>query len=745
MIEEVRLGGMPCFGEGERLLGLSTINYIFGPNGSGKTTISQCLADSESAGNPAITWDRQELTIRVYNRNYVRTAFTSAEGEEPGVFLLGDDSRETFVLITEFESKREAALKRINKIQGTLATKQAAAAEERTALADAVWERRGVVPPGLKKHMSGLSASKEQCLTKTLAAARTHPSRGEETFSDLEAKADSAFNAKAEKAPLVPEPPTFEWDESALKAALAAPIVGSADVPLAALVKRLDLSDWVREGLEHLHEVGRTEPVCPFCQQQTPKNLAENLERIFDRAYQERRDEIASFEDKVAKAVAALAAYKTANSEVLKLKEGLDDVDQVFRELETAMASVAQSIKQKMSKPSDAVDSVSVRDPHDQLSALVADANSSIRATNDVISDQARQRTLIIQSAWKEFARGHLSALLDVYLKAEARAEKSIDGITLSLAAQEGRLSEIESQLRQLRRQATSSAQAIDDINESLKLSQFFSFRLAAASTKSDGYRIIRDDGSLADVDTLSEGERTFITFLYFYHSLSQVRQDGEAEKVSAIIDDPISSLDGDIMFVVSSLTRRLVDEVRKSTHNRVRQVILLTHNTRFHHEVSYQHQGELSPSVRFYRIRKFAPSPNKIEDCGQKNPIRTAYQELWDEAAAAELHPQEHMPWLPNVLRRILESYFTTLGNKGNLYDIGNDLPSNERAVHDALIAWSHSGSHTIMDTESYAQPSEPSTRWLQAFERIFQKNSSGAHLGHFEMMMGEARKHVV
>ena len=277
-----------------------------------------------------------------------------------------------------------------------------------------------------------------------------------------------------------------------------------------------------------------------------------------------------------------------------------------------------------------------------------------------------------------------------------------------------------------------------------LEMSQFHSFKLAKAHHTKDGYRIVRDDGQTADIATLSEGERTFITFLYFYHSLSEVRRDGETEKICAIIDDPVSSLDGDIMFVVSALTRDLIWSVRQKKHDRVSQVLLLTHSTRFHEEVSYGHKGEESPEVKFYRIRKFSPEPNQMQDCGRKNPIRSAYQELWDEVATAQLHPGSRMPWLPNILRRILESYFSTLGGQGNLYQIGEGLEPPEKTLHDALIAWSHGGSHTIVDAEVYAQSSTSNTRWLEAFKRVFQRASNGAHWGHFEMMMGEAKKCV-
>lgn len=376
------------------------------------------------------------------------------------------------------------------------------------------------------------------------------------------------------------------------------------------------------------------------------------------------------------------------------------------------------------------------------LEELVARVNDEIRARNEIVSDRRKQRKIIIDAAWQEFVRGHVNDPVDTFLKNSEILQKSIEGLHAAIKSQEDRRAEVANKLQILTRQTTSSARAIQDINQLLELSQFYSFKLDAAVGKLDGYRIIRSGGDLADIETLSEGERTFITFLYFYHSLSAVKGDGEADNITAIIDDPISSLDGDNMFVISALMRRMIQEVREGAHQRVTQVIMLTHNSRFHNEVCYQHKGELSPAVKFYRIRKFSPNPNLIEDCGQRNPIRTAYQELWDEVAIAESQSSINMPWLPNVLRRILESYFTTLGGVGNLYSLGAELSPNERALHEALIAWSHSGSHTIMDAEGYSQPISTNGQWLNAFSRVFEKCSGGVHLGHYEMMMAEARK---
>nr|WP_309144711.1 AAA family ATPase [Bacillus sp. EB600] len=81
----------------------------------------------------------------------------------------------------------------------------------------------------------------------------------------------------------------------------------------------------------------------------------------------------------------------------------------------------------------------------------------------------------------------------------------------------------------------------------------------------------------------MSEGEKTFITFLYFYHLIkgSNSTKQITVDKV-IVIDDPISSLDSDILFIVSCLIRKLIDEIREDKHTNNKQLIILTHNVFF-------------------------------------------------------------------------------------------------------------------------------------------------------------------
>lgn len=745
MIKSVSLSQLPSFGDKEVLDNLATINYVFGPNGSGKTSISRSLAPSLNGIDKDyshVQWTSGAQTVKVYNRDYVNKTFTKAE--ERGVFLLGEDSKETFNQIKELQDALQKAEEKIGNSRNTIETAKNELEAKRKDLRDKVWERRSDIPEVLRREMTGLNGGRDRCLELTLDKAAEFPNRGEETFESLVSKARVVFSNEIDEQPSILPVPVLEWDEGNLREALRTPIVGSADVPLSDMIERLGISDWVREGVEHFHDPRNSATLCPFCQQTAPQNLGEQLGRLFDDTYQEKRGEIEQFQRELDAFVQSLSSYKKQNLDVLQYGGGSVEINQAFEAVEVDLKSITTSLEQKMMKPSDAIEVGSVAQSHAVLVSIVDRANEEIKKNNTIIRNRKDQRSIIIDNAWREFVRGHVNDLITTFLKEKEIADTMVNGLQKSIEQQEGFRKSYESELRQLRAQTTSSEATIETINEMLEMSQFHNFKLAKARHTKDGYRIVRDDAQTADIATLSEGERTFVTFLYFYHSLSEVKQEGETEKICAIIDDPISSLDGDIMFVVSALTRDLIRSVRQKKHDRVSQVLLLTHNTRFHEEVSYSHKGEESSEVKFYRIRKFSPEPNQMKDCGRKNPIRSAYQELWDEVATAQLYPDAPMPWLPNILRRILESYFSTLGGQGNLYEIGEGLEPPEKALHDALIAWSHRGSHTIVGAEVYAQSSVSNKRWLEAFERVFQKTSNGAHWGHFEMMMREAEKYV-
>lgn len=124
---------------------------------------------------------------------------------------------------------------------------------------------------------------------------------------------------------------------------------------------------------------------------------------------------------------------------------------------------------------------------------------------------------------------------------------------------------------------------------------------------KGNFYRLCRKDGTDAQ-ETLSEGERSFITFLYFFHLLKgSMTEAGLNTDRVVVFDDPVSSLDSDVLFIVSSLIKQAIEEARAKTGS-IKQVFVLTHNVYFFKEVVFDNNRSGSAPGKhetFWTVRK--------------------------------------------------------------------------------------------------------------------------------------------
>ena len=121
----------------------------------------------------------------------------------------------------------------------------------------------------------------------------------------------------------------------------------------------------------------------------------------------------------------------------------------------------------------------------------------------------------------------------------------------------------LRGEISQLSSQIVNVDATMNSINQKLTDSGFQGFHIQKKKDEPNKYDIIRDDGLPAH--GLSEGERNFIAFLYFYHKvLGRETADSTFKDRIVVIDDPVSSMDSSSLFIVSSIVRELLSD-RKS------------------------------------------------------------------------------------------------------------------------------------------------------------------------------------
>lgn len=77
-----------------------------------------------------------------------------------------------------------------------------------------------------------------------------------------------------------------------------------------------------------------------------------------------------------------------------------------------------------------------------------------------------------------------------------------------------------------------------------------------------------------------------------------------------------------------------------------------------------------------------------------QTNPIRTGYELPWEEVRS----PSQSPLTIHNILRRILEHYFTILGSTDR-NDIIGRFHGSDQMVCGSLFSWINDGSHNFAD----------------------------------------------
>jgi wobble nucleotide-excising tRNase len=117
MIESIEIKNVASYdSKGVSIENLRKVNFIYGANGSGKTTISNFLNDQEDARFPEckIKWlSGDKLDTLIYNKEFRERNF--GKGVVDGVFTLGEATKEQIEEIINKTDVLDKKVKKINK------------------------------------------------------------------------------------------------------------------------------------------------------------------------------------------------------------------------------------------------------------------------------------------------------------------------------------------------------------------------------------------------------------------------------------------------------------------------------------------------------------------------------------------------------------------------------------------------------------------------------------------------------
>lgn len=739
MIETIHVSGVATYAlEAQPLRNLKQVNYFYGSNGSGKTTISRVIADPAHPDHSRcrVVWKGlQPLQTLVYNRDFVEENFG---GEDiKGVFTVGKRSVEALHEIARLKADvieiRRKIADRSATLRGTDSEVQggklAELAELRKKLQSKCWQQKINHEGQLGGALEGYRNDKSKFLKKVLdtRSATPPPEYVPATLDSMRERAKTVYGPVKAPENLIPMPKGDKLLALESSPVLAKVVVGKKDVDVAALIEKLGNSDWVKQGQPYLAE---STGACPFCQQPLPPNFEDSLSRYFDEAFLTDTAAIAALEaDYQREARSWLAAI----SAPLEAKHPRLDAERFRTARDAASARIDSNLlllAAKRREPSRPIALESLAEAVKLVLAPLSAANEAISAHNQTVSNFAVEKSRLTFQVWRHIVDVDLRAELDEHFRHEAGLQRAIASLNEQIATLENNAKAIETQIQLLEKEATSVQPTVDEINKLLASYGFNSFSIERDGSH-DRYRLRRADGSSAR-KTLSEGERTFITFLYFYFLAQGSANDtGTQTDRVVVLDDPVSSLDSDVLFIVSSLIHRLVEAIRRG-QGLIKQLFVLTHNVHFHKEVSFDSRREKGAlrDETFWVVRKIG-GLSSVE-FHESNPVSSSYEMLWAELR----RPGSPPPGIQNTLRRILETYFKILGG-WDLNKMWEQFEPADQPICKSLFSWVNAGSHGALDDLHLALDDSSVERHLRVFREVFRVSQ---HLPHYRMMMREA-----
>jgi wobble nucleotide-excising tRNase len=658
---------------GQTINNLKRLNFFFGFNGTGKSTVARYLynlslplteqsADytecSQVGYNPALE------IILVYDERFKKENFID-KNVVTGIFSLNQknatvDAKIEYLedIINKQTRARERLTERIKKSDEWIGQRRKLLVNQCFLLRDKfkIFAKEKLAYGGNKdSHYKQLRSLLAASIVSTTLTEITEEYKRlyEQELKVIGIRIDSHL-----------------WDnlvakENELNNLLQKVIVGHEDVDIAQLIKSLNIAAWVEEGRSYLE---KSENKCPFCQQQLEdkNNLIERFNQFFDKSYQDNIQAIKNVGNAYYMACTELKKRVNALAENTFLTLSCRDFVAKLNDVYTINADV---IRQKLAQPNETKNVLSITDMRTSLDII----NQLIEQNDKDAQNIEKLKNTWVNKCWNLMATEANDAIQNYQTKKKYIEERLKPSYVLHSVSIDNTIDYCKAQIETLRHSTVNTKEAVDNINKILKNVGFtdFSIEEVTSTSAATQYRLKRTSATMTNVyKSLSEGEKTFISFLYFYQlciGTDDIAHSASKKKI-IVIDDPVSSLDSQILFIVSSIVHKLdiqkISDKHQFMDTNINQIFVLTHNLYFYKEVTLSRRP-LCKDLMHYKVYKPIGANTKIDSARDAFPTDD-YTLMWESLKKFKNEAgvdETRNIMVSNVMRRIIDSYASFIG----------------------------------------------------------------------------------
>lgn len=692
------------------------INLLYGLNGTGKSTLSDYLYNRHESKfkDCSIEGLGNSDEILVYNQQFIRDNFYETE-DIPGIFTLSKENKEIKKIIDDAKKHLSDLIKEKDNLE--IEKKKIILKYEKDIqeYQNVVWKIKTDFSGGdrvLEYCLDGLKANKNT-LFNYLAGLDNGFQDINYTIEDLKREAIELKSGGVKESTI--DRISIDVDDIEKSELLKKVIVGNKNSTVANLIEKLNNSDWVNKGLDYVDN--NEEPAtCPFCQQKTiTKGFLEQIEEYFDKSYQEDKARL----DSMMRSYVDKTSILIANIEKLEKNKFIESnqkkIDIYLLDLKRIIEHNVDVMRQKMATPSASVMLEPLQEIIFSINTIVESTNIRIAEYNNRIENIKESRSIIKEKFWKLMRKSY-ETVINLYNK---RKEEN-DAYTKEYKDKENdynqKINEQRFIIDENMKKTVNIDEAVDNIRTALVDIGISDFGIEKYSDEEALYHLKRKAQKENNVfQTLSEGEKMVISFLYFLERCKgDTKNNSTTGNKIIVIDDPISSLSHIYVF---NIGRLIHNEFLRG--NKYEQIFILTHSLYFFYELTNIKHEDREKTQKLFRISKndegSSFSVMKYEE------IQNDYQSYWyilkDENQSPAL--------IANCMRNIIEYFFNFVEKQdyNNVFQKQELQKTKFMAFNRYMNRESHSKGQNIFDIKEFDYDD-----FKKAFELVF------LHTGYWE-----------
>lgn len=684
MITKINLNSVACYKSLTTLETDKKVNLIYGLNGTGKSVLSDFLYNrSNSTFSNCSVEGLNNEDILVYNQSFIRDYFYEPDNLK-GIFTLSKENKEAEEKvrsaeqeITKVETEKKKKTDAIDTHNSDLATKKQNAVNK-------TWEIKTNYAGGdrvLEYCLSGLMGKKES-LFNHLSGITKPSQKPEKTTDQLKKEVEAIQGNTAQKHDLLPTI-NFSAQQVESNQLFQKVIIGNESSTVAELIKKLENSDWVKKGLEYLpYEIKSVGELCPFCQEQTiTKTLIENIQNYFDKTYENNINELKSLLSAYEIGIDSLQKKEVYESNPFIIAKK-DEFENLYNAVIQCLYSNKSQIAEKLKTPSKKASLAESTDTINAFNQFIGNINKAITEHNTKIDNKDASLEVIKKQFWN-IMRWDYDQTISAHQNDMVSIELKVKGLQKEITDIETKISDQKSIVEKQLKKTVNIEEAIININNGLIELGIDGFKIEKHSDIL--YKIARAEQCDNTFQTLSEGEKMIISFLYFRELCTGKKTASSySNKKIVVIDDPISSLSHIYIFNIGQLIK---NDFFNSTN--YEQIFVLTHSLYFFYEMTDTNSDRRNENQKLFRM---------IKNCHGSQISEMKYEEMQNDYHSYWFivkDDKQPPALIANRMRNIIEYFFNFIEKR----DLNNvfQKPELQKTKYQAFCRYINRESHSL------------------------------------------------